>query len=54
MNGDVQRHDDDLLAAHYSWMSPLPWPEKVADMTGRLAGCMPSSQGSLDQQCRAE
>ncbi|MCP3733327.1 class I SAM-dependent methyltransferase [Sphingomonas sp. RP10(2022)] len=36
MSGDVQRHYDDLLAAHYSWMNALSFDEKVAEQRAFL------------------
>ncbi|MEH3048113.1 class I SAM-dependent DNA methyltransferase [Sphingomonas adhaesiva] len=36
MTNDVQRHYDDLLAAHYSWMSGLPFAQKVDEQRALL------------------
>lgn len=35
---DVRRHYDDLLAAHYTWMSGMTFAEKVAEQRALLAG----------------
>jgi len=36
MVSDVQQHYDDLLAAHYSWMSGITFAEKVAEQHNLL------------------
>jgi SAM-dependent methyltransferase len=36
MANEVQRHYDNLLAAHYTWMSAMPFPEKVAEQRALL------------------
>lgn len=35
-SNQVQRHYDDLLAMHYSWMSGMTFPEKVAEQRSLL------------------
>jgi SAM-dependent methyltransferase len=53
MSSSVEEHYANLLAAHYSWMSGVPFVEKVAEQERVLAGVLPGSASgvALDLGC---